>query len=125
MSLGERIRLIRKSLTQKMTQKDFGEKIGVSMAVITSYELNKAIPPEPTLRLICREFNVSYAWLKTGEGPMMVPEEYLQKAKVDNIIDGDNEFVKQVFYGLAGMSEDWWDQAEEMLRNALGIKKDR
>ena len=125
MSLGERIRLIRKSLTQKMTQKDFGEKIGVSMAVITSYELNKAIPPEPTLRLICREFNVSYAWLKTGEGPMMVPQEYVQKAKVDDIIDGDNEFVKQVFYGLAGMSEDWWDQAEEMLRNALGIKKDR
>jgi len=108
-----------------MTQKDFGEKIGVSMAVITSYELNKAIPPEPTLRLICREFNVSYAWLKTGEGPMMVPQEYVQKAKVDDIIDGDNEFVKQVFYGLAGMSEDWWDQAEEMLRNALGIKKDR
>ena len=119
----ERIKQVRKATG--LNQVDFGSRIGITGGSVSLLESGKNSPSEQTIKLICREFSVSYVWLKTGEGPMMVPEEYLQKAKVDNIIDGDNEFVKQVFYGLAGMSEDWWDQAEEMLRNALGIKKDR
>jgi len=109
----------------KMSQEAFGKRIGISGASISKIESGENNPSEQTIKLICREFNVSYAWLKSGEGPMMVPQEYLQKAKVDNIIDGDNEFVKQIFYGLADMPESWWEQAEEMLRNVLNIKKDR
>lgn len=118
-----RVKQLRKSLN--MTQQEFAAKIGLKSNSLSQIETRINSATEQTIKLICREFNASYDWLKNGIGPMLVPEEYLQKAKVDNIIDGDNEFVKQVFYGLAGMPEDWWDQAEEMLRNALGIKKDR
>lgn len=82
-------------------------------------------PSEQTIKLICREFGVSYDWLKNGVEPMMVPREYADRAKVDDIFDGDNEFVKQVFVQLADMPEEWWAMAEKALRNALGMEKDR
>ena len=120
----QRIKEIRKHL--KLSQQAFGEKIGgLTRDAVNNIENGRAAVSEIVLRSIARETGASYAWLKTGEGPMMVPQDYLQKAKVDNIIDGDNEFVKQIFYGLADMPETWWVQAEEMLRNALNIKKDR
>lgn len=67
-TIGDRIRKIRRSLPEKTTQEKFGEMIGVKVDVITSYELNKSNPPEPTLRLICKVFGVKYDWLKTGDG---------------------------------------------------------
>lgn len=70
MQTGDRIRLIRTNSPKKVTQTQFGARIGVSREVIASYELNRVEPPEPTIRLICREYGVAYAWLKDGEGDM-------------------------------------------------------
>ena len=90
-----RVKQLRKSLN--MTQQEFAAKIGLKSNSLSQIETRINSATEQTIKLICREFNASYDWLKNGIGPMLVPEEYLQKAKVDNIIDGDNEFVKQVF----------------------------
>lgn len=119
----ERIKLVRTSLA--MAQEEFGSRIGITRSSVSKLESGENNPSEQTIKLICREFGVSYDWLKNGVEPMMVPREYLDRGKVDDILDGDNEFVKQIFVKLAGMPEEWWAMAEKALREALGMEKDR
>ena len=66
----QRIRAIRKA--QKLTQAEFGRRVGVKGNTVTNYEIGLRAPSEAVLRSICREFNVSERWLRTGEGEMTV-----------------------------------------------------
>lgn len=86
MEVYERIKYLRKHHL-KLTQDQFGEKLGVSRAVIRNIELNLLARPEqkePLLRLICKTFNISYRWLTTGEGEM---NETSSNPFVDNLIN--------------------------------------
>ena len=64
----DRIKELRKSLG--LTQKDFGERIGVQANTITSYESGVRTPNNSMVLAICREYGVSETWLRTGEGEM-------------------------------------------------------
>lgn len=68
MSVGERIRKLRKELD--MTQQKFGERIGIKGNTVAQYELGRNEPVDAVFSLICREFNVNEEWLRTGEGEM-------------------------------------------------------
>lgn len=70
MSIGERIRILRKSLS--LTQAEFGEKIGFKQAVIGQMENNTRNITERTVLLICEKYNVSKEWLRSGEGEMFI-----------------------------------------------------
>ncbi len=65
-TINERIKYIRKDL--KMSQKDFGEKIGLKPNSLSDIETEKNSVTEQTLKAVCREFNVSEQWLRKGEG---------------------------------------------------------
>ena len=67
----DRIRKLRKALD--LTQKEFAERIGMKSNTIATYEMGRAFPSDPTINNICKEFNASEAWLRTGEGEMFVP----------------------------------------------------
>lgn len=70
MEIYERIRTLRKTYL-KLSQEQFGKKLGVSRAVIKNIELNSLARPEqkePIYKLICREFDVNEQWLRSGEG---------------------------------------------------------
>jgi transcriptional regulator with XRE-family HTH domain len=123
LEIKDRIKVVRKTIG--ITQADFGKQIGITDASVSRLESGENNPSEQTIKLICREFGVSYDWLKNGIEPMMVPKEYLDRAKVENRLEGSNEFVKQIFYGLADMPDEWWEMAERVLRDALEAKKDR
>ena len=72
MKLNERIRLLRKDYL-KLTQTEFGEKVGVSRSVIKNLELDVLAKPErklPLIKLICKEFDVNEEWLLNGTEPM-------------------------------------------------------
>ena len=69
MSINERIKAVRKN--SGLSQTAFAERLGTTRGVITNLEGEKTEPNEPFLRLICKEFNVSEEWLRTGEGDMM------------------------------------------------------
>lgn len=105
MTIGNRIRQVRKNCEGKMTQKEFGERIGVNMAVVTSYELDRVIPPEPTIRLICSTFGVDYDWLKFGEGEMYATHDDALLAAIDDLMTGENEETKALIRALARMDE--------------------
>ena len=68
MSVGERIRKLRKELD--MTQQKFGERIGIKGNTVAQYELGRNEPVDAVFSLICREFNVNEMWLRTGDGEM-------------------------------------------------------
>ena len=75
-NMNERIKEIRKKLGY--SQKDFGEKLGVSRSVIVNVELGRLARPdqkETLYKLICKTFGVNEQWLRSGEGSMFMDEE--------------------------------------------------
>ncbi len=72
MSLGERIKQIRKYL--KLTQKQLAEQLDLKQNTIATYEMGRLTPSDRTISDICREFGVNEFWLRTGEGEMFAPK---------------------------------------------------
>lgn len=68
MAIGERIKSLRKEL--KLTQAEFGEKIGLKPTAVLMYEKNQRGVSDQSIQLICQAFNVREAWLRDGEEPM-------------------------------------------------------
>ncbi len=68
--MNKRLRLLRKTLD--LTQQEFADKIGMKRNTIANYETNRNEPSNSVISLICREFNVSETWLRTGEGEMFI-----------------------------------------------------
>lgn len=78
--MNERIKQLRKALD--LTQQEFADKLGVKRGAIANYEIGRNEPIDAVIALICREFNVSEVWLRSGEGEMF------------NQVDDDAEFLK-------------------------------
>lgn len=68
----DRIRKLRRSLD--LTQQEFADRIGVKRNTIANYETGRNDPVDSVTSLLCREFNVSEEWLRTGVGEMFVPD---------------------------------------------------
>lgn len=64
----DRIKQLRKELNY--TQQQFGEKIGVKANTVGNYEIGLRLPSTAVIKAMCREFNVSEDWLRTGNGEM-------------------------------------------------------
>lgn len=63
-----RIKAVREVL--RLSQREFGEKLGVSRDVISNIEYGRVPPKELLLRHICQLYKVNEHWLTTGEGEM-------------------------------------------------------
>jgi transcriptional regulator with XRE-family HTH domain len=83
----ERIAVLRKTLG--LTQKQFGEQIGVQRGTIANYELGRNIPTETVRLMICRVYGVRREWLETGEG-----EIFEKKTRYDQIREMSDEYMK-------------------------------
>lgn len=70
MTLGERIRKVRKVLD--LTQQEFADKIGSKRNTVATYEMGRTEPSAAVITLICRTFDISETWLRTGEGEMLL-----------------------------------------------------
>lgn len=98
--LQNRIKEIRR--TFKLTQSEFGERIGVKGNTITGYETGVRTPSDAAIKSICREFNCSEDWLKTGTGDMFgaSAEDDVTRAfgelaaRKDPVIDGFILFLR-------------------------------
>jgi transcriptional regulator with XRE-family HTH domain len=74
----ERLRTIRKAL--KLTQGEFGQKLGVSDVAISYMESGRTKISDQNVNLICLTFGVNETWLRTGEGTMF-DRKYNNKEK--------------------------------------------
>lgn len=50
----------------------FAQRLGLSQSYVSNVALGTKTPSDRTIADICREFNVSEQWLRTGEGEMFV-----------------------------------------------------
>lgn len=89
--IGERIKILRKELGK--TQQAFASAIGLKRNTIANYEIDQIQPSDRTIADICREFNVSENWLRTGEGEMFLDlgedEELVQVLAAIQVSDDD------------------------------------
>ena len=94
--LNNRIKELRKTIG--LSQKDFGSKIGVSDTAVSKLEKGDRNPSEQTIKSICREFNVNYAWLMEGVGDMFsdLPETLIDEVAEEYELDDlDKLLVKR------------------------------
>lgn len=85
----ERLILLRKELG--LSQREFGERIGLTRAAIASYEYGTAKPTGIALTAIEKEYGARREWLETGEGEMLktgrqerqIAQEILEAHKAD------------------------------------------
>lgn len=73
-----KIKAVREAL--KLSQREFGERLGVSRDVISNLEYGRVKEKELLLRHICQLYGVNERWMQTGEGEMFDTE----RAKNEN-----------------------------------------
>lgn len=89
MSQGERVKEIRKALS--LTLEKFGAKLGVGKTAISKIEKEERSLTDQMAKAICREFNVSYEWLISGDGemftdlPQTILDELCQQYDLDDL----------------------------------------
>lgn len=89
----ERIAAIRKAFG--LTQRQFGEQIGVLRQAVTNYERGRNLPTEAVRQMICRVYGVRREWLETGSGDMF--EEKGRHEKVREIAGRHLEMESDLF----------------------------
>ncbi len=115
LGVGQRIKQIR--INQKLSQTEFGERLGVSRDVINNLEHTRVkTNPEAIYRLICKTYNVNYSWLAEGIGEMCPPEtEDDLTVKIVRLLEGENETAKKVFQAFASFGEDDWKTVQRFI----------
>lgn len=84
----DRIKRIREDAG--LTQKAFGERLGLSMNFVYLMETDRKKPSSATIREICRQFSVREDWIRTGAGepyrdmtPAMAAADKVRRLLVD------------------------------------------
>lgn len=121
MEIYERIRELRREL--KMSQSDFGLRLGVNRDVINNIENNRLARPDQKLslvKLMCKEFGVNEQWLLTGEG-----EPFPKKTRKEEIaefigsLSDDDTFKTNLIAVLAKLSPEKWKVLEEVAQKIV------
>lgn len=102
---------------------DFAKKIGISSPFVSELCSGAKKASDRTIADICREFNVSEDWLRTGEGEMFVQksEEEELAAAVDRLFAGEAaEFKRRLVIALASLKDEHWILLEEKLKKIVG-----
>ena len=119
--MNERITCLRKTLG--LTQKQFGEKIGVQRGTVTNYELGRNIPTETVRLMICRVYGVRREWLETGEGEMFEKKSRYEQAweMSEEYLDNENEMFRQrLISAISELTEDQLAVLAEIAEKAVG-----
>ncbi len=120
--LKDRVKELRKEL--RLSQKVFGEKIGLSESAISNIEKGRYNLTDSNKKLICSIWNVSAAWLNDGTGDMYNEDP---DAEVDYLIGkfmaDNNLFRKKVITGMMKLTDDQWGYIEKFAREVFEAEK--
>lgn len=99
--MNERIKELRKALN--LTLEKFGEPIGLKKSALSLIESGRNSVTEQTVKAICREFNVDYLWLTTGEGEMFtdLPETLFDELALQYDLTEEEKDVVRYFLTLS------------------------
>lgn len=121
MELHERIKHIRKE-ELKLTQDAFGNSLGVSRDVVNNWERGRVDIKDYVLKLICKTFRVSYAWLSEGIGEpfVSVPDIILDDVAEEYGLDEEDRLLMEEY---AKLPPEVRVAIKQMLKNVFTKKK--
>ena len=119
----DRIAELRKHLG--LSQRQFGERIGLQRGTVTNYELGRNKPTETVRQMICREFGVRRNWLETGEGEMFEEKSRHEQVKEisEKYLNKENEiFRSRLISVISGLTEEQLAVLAEFAEMVTGQK---
>ena len=118
----ERIKAVREKNGLSLTK--FADILGLTVSTISCYESGKRMPTNSVLKSISKEFHISYAWLKTGEGPMeddaAAEESVVRLAETYSSMP---DRLRSLVDALAAMDPAWWKTLDDALEKVESRKK--
>lgn len=124
-TIGNRIAKIIEAKGIKKVQ--FASRINVDQSYISQLTSGKKTPSDRTVADICREFNVSESWLRTGEGEMFVEKTESEElaAFFGDLLKDEPDFRHRLIAAMSRLTLDEWKVLEKLAVEAVeGIKKD-
>lgn len=123
MTQGERIREVRNTLG--LTLEKFGDRLGVTKVAISNIEKGNRNLTEQMTKAICREFNVDYMWLTTGDGEMLIDNDDDFIERIDRIMAGEDEARKNLFKFMLELSDDDIAALDRLMKKAIKFTQDK
>ena len=117
MTQGERIREVRNALG--LTLEKFGDRLGVTKVAISNLEKDNRNLTEQMTKAICREFNVDYMWLTTGDGEMFIDTDDDFIERIDRIMAGEDEARKNLFKFMLELSDEDIAALDRLMKKAI------
>ena len=121
MSIGERVRLLRKELG--LNQAQFAEKIGLKQAAIGLYENNQRGVADRIILLICEKYSVREEWLRDGIEPMFVESDSTIVSQLSSEY-GLDAFEKVLIEGFLKMKPEERAVIKTYVRNLIEYDKE-
>ena len=114
MSQGQRVKELRKELN--LTLEKFGKPLGVGKTAISKIENGEHSLTDQMIISICREYNASEEWLRSGVGEMFVPltrNQVIADFAAD-LIKEEDSFKSKLIEALANLNEEEWKVLEKL-----------
>lgn len=114
MSQGQRVKELRKELN--LTLEKFGKPLGVGKTAISKIENGENSLTDQMIISICREYNASEEWLRSGVGEMFVPltRNQVIAGFAADLIKEEDSFKSKLIEALANLNEEEWKVLEKL-----------
>ena len=122
-TINERIAFLISDLGISKTK--FAERLNISPSFVTRICAGDKMPSDRTASDICREFNVSLAWLEDGVGEMYVQRtenERMAMMFADVLAESDESTRKRGIAAALEMPPEFWDNILEYAKKITGSK---
>ena len=121
----ERFKMIRNAL--KLSQDEFGEKLGLTRGAIANVELGRTEAKPLFISLVCSTFNVNETWLRTGEGEMFnaLSRDEQIAYRLGAMLAGQGDTIqKRLIAALSDLDESEWAAVEAFARKLVEQSRD-
>jgi transcriptional regulator with XRE-family HTH domain len=120
-TINERIAFLVSDLGISKTK--FAERLNISPSFVTRICAGDKTPSDRTISDICREFNVSLAWLQDGTEPMYVQRSENERMAMlfnDVLAEADESTRKRGIAAALDMPPEFWDNILEYAKKITG-----
>lgn len=121
--MNTRIKEVRES--EKLTQEEFGKRIGSARNTIANYETGNRKPSNAVITSICREFNINEKWLRDGTPPMHKEIKRKLETYLGQISKGDDDFIKDLIEVYMELDQTSKDALKEIAKRMAEKRKER
>ena len=115
-TIGDRISLVIKR--SGLTKTKFAEQLHLSQPFVSGICSGAKQPSDRTIADICREFNVSEAWLRDGVGDMEVKRTMNQELALmvnELMTESDESYRKRFVAALLDLPPEFWPELKRFL----------